>query len=188
MGQAMRIPLRIVLILTAVWILAGAVIFWMRAARPTPASLAAYIDRHPIENLGPAQRAKEIEAIARQLNKLNFDQRQEFRRLKTDRRLFQQMTPEERARFLDLTLPEGYRQLMIALNKMQPERRKKLVQRALDDIEKDRPEIAGRLDQAEVQKFISQGMESFYKEASSDVKLDFAPVIEQLQRVTQGLR
>ena len=59
---------------------------------------------------------------------------------------------------------------------------------ALDDLEKDTPEINDRIDKAAAQKMISQGMDSFYQEASTEVKLDFAPVIEQLQRATQGLR
>ncbi len=78
---------------------------------------------------------------------------------------------------------------MLALNKMNPEQRKKIVQRALDDIEKDTPGDATSASTAEAaQKMISQGMDTFYQEASADVKLDFAPVIEELQRATQGLR
>lgn len=184
----MRFSWRAIILFAAVWIVAGAVIFWMRAARPTPASLASYIEKHPIENLAPAKRAEVIERVASQLNALNFDQRQELRKTKVDRRLFEAMTPEEQKSFLDQTLPEGFRQIMIALNKMDPQKRKKIVQRALDDIEKDQPEDMGRLSRDEAQKIISQGMESFYNEASAEVKLDFAPVIEQIQRTTQNMR
>lgn len=175
-------------ILVAVWLLAGGVILYTRMARPTPEALSAYIDQHPIENLAPAQREQVIQKVADQLNRLNFDQRQELRKLRADRKLFEQMTPEERARFMDLTMPEGFRQLMLALNKMDPEKRKKMVQRALDDIDKDTPEIGERINREAAQKMISQGMSSFYEEASADVKLEFAPVIERLQRATQNLR
>lgn len=174
--------------LALVWALAGGIVWWTRAARPTPQSISAYITKHSLENQSPEQRAKTIGEVAEQLNRLDFDQRQELRKTKIDRKFFEQMTEQERARFLELTLPEGFRQLMIALNKMDPEKRKKIVQRALDDLEKDRPEADDRIDKEAVQKMISQGMDSFYKEASADVKLDFAPVIEELQRATQGLR
>jgi len=184
----MRVSWRAIGLLAAVWLVAAVVIFWARAARPTPASLSAYMEKHPLVNLAPAGRGKVIGQVAAQLNKLNFDQRQELRKSEIDRRLFEEMTAEERKRFLDLTLPEGFRQLMLALNKMDPAKRKKIVQRALDDIEKDHPEAKERLDRIEVQKMISQGMDSFYSEASADVKLDFAPVIEQLQRATQTMR
>lgn len=161
---------------------------YTRAARPTPEKLSSYIDQHPLESLTPKQREETIQKVADQLNRLSFDQRQELRKLRADRRIFEQMTPEERSRFMDMTMPEGFRQLMIALNKMDPERRKKMVQRALDDIEKDTPEINERIDRTEVQKMISQGMSSFYEEANADVKLEFAPVIERLQRATQNIR
>lgn len=184
----MRLSWRAVWIFVAVWVIAGLVIFWTRASRPTPASLTAYIEKHSLENLNPSKRAEVIDTVADQLNKLNFDQRQELRRSKIDKRIFEQMTEEERKRFLDRTLPEGFRQLMIALNKMDPAKRKKIVERALNDLEKDSPEDMDRVDRAEVQKMISQGMDSFYSEASAEVKLDFAPVIEQLQRATQNLK
>jgi hypothetical protein len=171
-----------------VWLIAAAIILYTRMARPTPEKLSSYIEKHPLENLAGAQRSEVIQNVAEQLNRLNFEQRQELRRLRADRKIFEQMTPEERSRFMDLTMPEGFRQLMLALNNMDPERRKKMVQRALDDIDRDTPEIGERIDRAEVQKMISQGMSSFYEEANAEVKLEFAPVIERLQRATQNLR
>lgn len=175
-------------ILAVVWLVAGSVIWFSRASRSTPESLAAFIAKNPLEGLTEARRTEVIGKVADQINRFNFDQRQELRKLGADRELFRAMTPDERKRFLDLTMPEGFRQLMIALNKMDPAKRKKLVQRALDDIERDTPEINERIDRAEVQKMISQGVGSFYEEANADVKLEFAPVIERLQRATQNLR
>lgn len=179
---------KIVGLLALVWLVAGGIILYTRMARTTPASLTAYVEKHPIENLPPEKRAEVIANVAEQLNRLNFEQRQELRKMRTDRNLFTQMTPEERSRFMDLTMPEGFRQMMLALNKMEPEKRKKLVQRALDDIDKDTPEIAGQIDRTQVQKMIGQGVGAFYEEANADVKLEFAPVIERLQRATQGMR
>ena len=184
----MRSIWKVIAILAVVWLVAGAIIFFTRVARPTPERLSAYIDQHPIENLAGTQRAEVIQKVADQLNRLTFEQRQELRKLRADRRLFEQMTPEERSKFMDMTMPEGFRQMMLALNKMDPEKRKKLVQRALDDIDKDTPEIGSEINREQVQKMISQGVGSFYEEANADVKLEFAPVIERLQRATQNLR
>lgn len=102
-----------------------------------------------------------------------------------DRIFFDQLTPEERKKFIEMTMPEGFRQFMLALNKMDPERRKRIVKRALENLEKDNPEISQRMQEDEVRKIVNQGMSSFYEEANADVKLDFAPVIEQLQRAAQ---
>lgn len=175
-------------VLLIVWGIAAGVILYSRAARPTAVSLVAYMEKNPLEGLPETQRAAVIAKVADQLNRLNFQQRQELRKIRTERTFFEQMSDAERKEFLELTLPEGFRQLMLALNKMTPEARKKIVDRALDDIERESPEIAGRIESEDAQKVISEGLGSFYEEASADVKMDFAPVIERLQRATQGIR
>ena len=168
--------------------MAAAVIWVSRSARPTPEKLKAYVGSHPIAGLGDAQRAKIIEKTALQLNSLNFEQRRELRESGSVRGFFDSLTPAERTRFLELTLPEGFRQMMSALNKMAPEKRQKLVQRALDDIRKNAPQSADRVQEDDVKKIVAQGVSSFYENANADVKLDFAPVLEELQRNLQGPR
>lgn len=184
----MRSIQRFLIPIVAIWVVAGGLVLWSRSVKPTPEAVTAYINHHPLEGLPENKREDTIAHVADQLNKLNFDQRQQLRKTNIDRRFFEQMTKEERDRFLDLTLPEGFRQLMLALNKMKPEQRKKIVQRALDDLEKDNPEMNRRLDDAQAKKMMSQGLSSFYENASADVKMDFAPVLEQLQHATQGFR
>ncbi len=181
----MRGTWRIVGLVALVWVVAGGVILWTRAQRPTPERLVAYIDSHSLESRSPADRQEVIRHVADQLNRLTFEQRQKLREIRKDRKMFDEMTPEEQDLFLDLTLPEGFRQMMVALNKMKPEQRKKIVERALENLSRDRPEGVEPVDQKDVQKVISQGMDSFYKDASAEVKLEFAPVIEELQRATQ---
>ncbi|MEX1119171.1 MAG: hypothetical protein WEB60_10315 [Terrimicrobiaceae bacterium] len=175
-------------ILLVVWGIAAGVILYSRAARPTAESLSAYLDNNSLAGLPESKRAGVIAKVAGQLNRLDFEERQELRKLRTERTFFEQMTDAERRDFLEQTLPEGFRQMMLALNKMSPEERKKIVNRVLDDIERDSPEIAERIDNTDAQKVISEGLGSFYEEASAEVKMDFAPVIERLQRATQGMR
>ena len=141
-----------------------------------------------MEGLDPAGRMAVVERVADQVVRLNFEGRQQLRTTLADRSFFELLTPEERTRFIELTLPEGFRQLMEALNKMQPAARQKLVNRALEDIERDSPEIAGRIDDEQARKILGEGLSAFYEDASADVKLDFAPVIEKLQQSTQSLR
>ncbi|MDX2079534.1 MAG: hypothetical protein SFU53_01995 [Terrimicrobiaceae bacterium] len=175
-----------VVAVVAVWVVAGVVLFFLQQSRPTPEKVAAYLAKNPIA--AAAKRSDILESVARQLNGLDFEQRQELRRSGELRNFFEALTPEERSRFLDLTLPEGMSQLMTALNKMDAERRKRIVNRILDDLRRDSPEIANRINDADVQKIITQGLSSFFEEADADVKLDFAPVIEELQNATRNLR
>lgn len=171
-----------------VWAVAGCVILWSRAARPTAASFSEYLTAHPLAGRTTPERAQIIRKAATQLNRLDFKEREALRRQRRDRQFFEQMTPEERKEFLDLTLPEGFRQLMLALNAMSPEERRRVVNRAMRGIERDQPEMAGRIPEEEIKKVIAQGLGSFYDEANADVKLDFAPVIERLQQTVQKVR
>lgn len=146
------------------------------------------MESHPLAGLADAERAKVLEKTAAQLNSLTFEQRRDLRESGAVRNFFESLCPPERARFLDLTLPEGFRQMMSALNKMAPEKRQKLVQRVLDDIKKNAPQSAERIHEDEVKKIVGQGVSSFYENANADVKLDFAPVLEELQRNLQSPR
>ncbi|MFZ4774527.1 MAG: hypothetical protein ACOYM3_04145 [Terrimicrobiaceae bacterium] len=179
---------RTLAILAAIWIVAAGAIWISRSASPTPEKLKAYVETHSLEGLGEAQRAQILEKTADQLNRLTFDQRRELQESGSIRKFFEGLSPAERGRFLDLTLPEGFRQMMSALNKMTPEKRQRLVQRALDDIRKNTPRSAERINEEEVKKVLASGVSSFYEEANADVKLDFAPVLEELQRSIQNLR
>ena len=62
------------------------------------------------------------------------------------------------------------------------------MKRALDDLEEDGADVPRRISDADAQRVIEEGIGAFYEDASAEVKLDFAPVIEQLQRRVQGLR
>lgn len=105
---------------------------------------------------------------------------------------FRSLTPTEQGQFLEQTLPSGFRQMMEALNKMKPEKRKQFVGRALDEMKKeegqDLPEGAIESLDANARKIMDQGLKSFYTEASADTKMDLAPLIEQMQKNLQGMR
>ncbi len=172
------------LTLVAIWIVAGGIIWWARASKPSPESLARYVEAHP---LASSDHDKTLRYVAEQLNELDYDQRREMRVGKKLDRFFKQLTPDEQSRFLDLTLPSGFKQMMDAFNKMEPEKRKKFVEKALAEMKahegEDRPPGA---DDANAQKIVQQGLRSFYSEASADVKLDLSPLLEQMQRNLQA--
>lgn len=171
-----------------IWAVAGGVIYWSRAARPTAQSVTAYMDAHPLGGLGSGERGRIIQEAAEQLNRLDFKEREELRKLRRDREFFAQLTQEERKKFLELTLPQGFRELMKALNAMSPTQRKQIVNRAMRNVERENPELADRFTESDMAKIVSSGLEAFYEDANADVKLEFSPVIERLQRATQGLR
>ena len=85
--------------------------------------------------------------------------------------------------YLDATLPTGFQQLMDAFNKMDPVKRKQIVNDALARMKEHEgegppPGINSNI----AQHVVDQGIKSFYRDANADVKLDLAPLIEQMQR------
>lgn len=182
--------LKVAGVLALVWVVAVGLIYWSRSSRPTPQSLSTYMEEQSVamQSLAPAERGRVLRKVADQLNRLEFKDREELRKLRKDREFFRQLTPEERKEFLELTLPQGFRELMKALNAMSPDERKKIVRRALRGIERDNPELSDRFNEKDAAQVVSRGLEAFYEDANAEVKLDFAPVIERLQRASQNLR
>ena len=190
----MRLPwFKLVAVLLVIWAIAGSVIYWARGARPTPESVMRYLDEHPaVAAASPAEREKMMEKLARQLNQLAYEQRREVRMSKKLDGFFRSLEPPEQSRFLDLTLPTGFKQMMDALNKMTPEKRKEFVDKTLADMKKHEgekmPDGEQRQLDANAQKMIDQGFRSFYSDASAETKMDVAPLIEQIQRNLQNVR
>ncbi len=120
-------------------------------------------------------------------------QRQKFRHQDDLRAMFEKMTPAERLRYLDLTLPRGMKQMMEAFNKMEPDKRRQLVNRAVNDLTrardeagpKDQDRLRTSLNDQTTQKIINEGMKSFLSDATAETKLDLQPLIEQMQTLLQ---
>ncbi len=175
-------------LLAAVWLVAGGVMFWARSAKVTPDSLTRFVETHQPEGRRPAERAKLIDETADQLNRLTYDERREVRVGRKLDGFFRALDADEQNRFLDRTLPTGFKQMMESLNKMERPKRQQFVKRALDDMRRQEGDARppDPAEEAHVQKMIDQGFKSFYSEASAETKMDVAPLIEQLQKNLQG--
>ena len=186
--------IKAVLVLALVWGLVAGITWWARHSKPTPESVAAYIDGHDLEGRSPKDRQKVIENVADQLSRLGFQERRESRAQRRPDKFFQHLTPEEQAFFLDRTLPAGFKQMMEAFNKMDPEKRKQFVEKAIADMRQGREVDGGdrpppKLDDPNVQKIVDTGLKSFYNEASAETKMDLAPLIEEMQaNLQRGVR
>jgi len=178
--------------IAVIWALAAGVAFMAKQAQPTPEKLLTYLRDHPVTAEAGARREAVIDEVAKTLNRLDFEQRRQLQRSQELRSFFESLDGAEQEDFIEKTLPEGFRQMMLAFNKMEPDRRKRLVNQAIADIERADTEarraIPDEFNEAAAQKIIDEGLQAFYTEASADVKLDFAPVIERLQQSLQSMR
>jgi hypothetical protein len=177
-----RIFLRCLLALAIIWAIAAGAMFWIQSTRPTPQKFVAYIAEHPLAGQDSRKRAKIVERAARHLNGLTFEQRQELKDSGAIRGFFKQLTATERRRFLALTVPDGFSQLIAVLKKMEPVERNRLVQRTLRNVKKRGTEPDVVAGEADIGAMILQGLAIFEEEANPDVKRAFAPVIAEVQR------
>jgi hypothetical protein len=184
----MRVPwFKVVALLLAIWLVVGGAIYWARSVRATPQSVMRYLDGQPLNGKSQAGRDDVIKRVAGQLNQFSYDQRRDMRVGRKLNGFFKELSPAEQSRYLDLTLPTGFRKMMESLNRMTHEKRQEFVDKALADMKKhegDAPPDA-QLD-ANAKKVIDEGFKSFYGDANADVKMDMAPLIEQMQRNMQG--
>lgn len=174
--------------LAGVWIIAAVTIHFAHAAKPTAESVSAYLDKTDLAASG-SRRAAIIEQTESMYNRLTFEERQKVQRQGKTRDFFKSLTPDEQEAFLDATLPSGFKQLMESFNKMEPAKRKEVVQRALEEMQKHEgePPPPGRDDKL-AQHVVDQGLRSFYKDANAESKMDLAPLIEQMQKNIQSGR
>ena len=181
----MNIWLKAALALAAVWLVAGLGIWYLHATQPTPASVTAFLDGSDLAAKSGHDREKTIARAASQLNDLTFEQRQELQKNGSTRRFFTALTKPEQSAFLDTTLPADFKQIMEVFNKMDPAKRKEFVARAVDEMKKHAGGPPPDMDEAMRDRIVDQGLKSFYTDADAGTKIDFAPLIEQMQRNLQ---
>lgn len=118
-------------VLLVTWTVAAVAICVLEAKIMTAQKVLAFVAAHPLEGKGEAERARIIEELAAQVNRLPFDERQKMRVGEEARVFYSQMTDAERMRFIELTMEEGLRQALESFNKMTPVQRQRLVGRAM---------------------------------------------------------
>lgn len=173
----------------AVWIVVIGIVWINKSLSPSPQSIRNLTDRfQEISDTGESEkRTALIHQITAQLNHLTFQQRQELQKSPEMDHFYASLTESERAVFLEQTLPTGFQHMMERLNQLSSEERQKIVDRAIRDLNKNALPTDEPIDpdSPEAKMIIEQGMAAFYRDASTETKLDFAPVIEQMQRNLQ---
>ena len=169
-------------LVVTVWLVAALIIHFANASHPTAATVSAYAGSIDLDTLQGDARARAIARMEDMINHLTFAERQQLDRDRVSRQFLHKLSPDEQDAYLDATLPTGFDQMMDAFNRMDPLKRKQFVANALEHMKEhpgDGP--APGADANMAQHVVDQGMKSFYREADADVKLDLAPLIEQMQ-------
>jgi hypothetical protein len=198
MSQRYKILLYGVVSALAVWLIAfGA--YQIAASRTvTLDKIRAYAESVDLAKLSADERAKAIQKLADMLNRLSFEDRREARLARLWEKWFAQMTEDERAQFLEATLPTGFKQMIGAFEEMPSERRQRAINDAVRGLREAQTQMAKggapmptnavMLSEDLQKRAATLGLKTFYSESSAQTKAEMAPLLEELQRMMEGGR
>lgn len=199
LSQRQRAVVWAVVGLAVIWGVALSGFYMAKHAKVTADKVRAYVEAVDLSKLNAAARAKALEELARKINALALEERQQLRLERTAYQWFEQMTEEEKGAFLEATMPTGFKQMITAFEELPEERRRRTIDEALKRLREansrmqagvgvqairggtNEPPISAELE-ARVRAI---GLKSFYSDSSAQTKAELAPVLEELQRVME---
>ncbi len=197
LNQRQRPILLAVAALIVIWALAFAGYEIAKHAKVTPEKVRAYVQSVDFSHLSAAEREAALRKLAAMLNALSLEER---RSLRLNRQgWFNEMTEAEKSEFLEATLPTGFKQMIGAFEEMPPDKRKKVVDQAVKQMQRAREQMAadgqpppagnGPVLSPELQEKVTKiGLQSFYSQSSAETKAELAPLLEEMQHTMESGR
>lgn len=121
---------------------------------------------------------------------------QERRNLMRDR-WWGVMTEEEQVQFVERTFPTSVTRMVQAFQRLDTEKRQRAIDDAIKRLRRARAENFPKTDGEEERpvlsetvrnKLIEEGLETYWRESSAELKAQMAPLMEELQRAMQNPR
>jgi hypothetical protein len=185
-----------------IWLVALAGYRIARNAKMTADKVRAYAESVDISKLSGDARAKAIRELADKLNALSLEERRKARLERQAWSWFDKMTEEEKAAFIEATMPTGFKQMLTSFEQLPDDKRRKTIDDALKRLKETRDQVAGGVGgpnqrgtnsppilsdelQAKVRTI---GLKTFYSQSSAQTKAELAPVLEEMQRVMESGR
>ncbi len=187
------------LVVIGLWALALTGYSIAKGHRVTVEAVRAYVQSVDLNKLSGPERARAIKKLADMLNALSLQERQRARLERLSWSWLNEMTEEEKAGFIEATMPTGFKQMLTAFEQLPEDKRRKTVDDALRrlrqsqsrmqaaDSEDGQPSTNGPpVISEELQaKIRTIGLKTFYSQSSAQTKAELAPVLEELQRVME---
>jgi hypothetical protein len=183
--------------LAGVWLAAWAGYSIAQSRKITADKVKATLAATDLNRVPTADRTKVLAELARQLNALPFEERRDARLNGEWDRLFAAMSEEERRAFLEATMPTGMKKMISHFEQLPEATRKKTVDDAMRRLrEAERtgavesgPDGRGRpgveLAPETRQRMVTVGLDTFFKESSSQTQAEVLPLLEEMQRSMQ---
>jgi hypothetical protein len=185
-----------------IWLVALAGYRIARNAKMTAEKVKAYAGSVDISKLSGAARAKAIQELEDKINALSLEERRKARLDREAANWFDRMTEDEKAGFIEATMPTGFKQMLTSFEQLPEEKRRKAIDDALRHLKEAREQMAGspgggNQNGANAQPVLSPelqakvrtiGLTTLYSQSSAQTKAELAPVLEELQRVMESGR
>lgn len=104
--------------LLAIWGLAFAGYTIAKNSRVTSEKVRAYAESVDLSKLSADARAKALQKLAKMLNALSLEERRRARMDRIAWAWFGQMTEDEKAAFIDATMPTGFKQMLTSFEQL----------------------------------------------------------------------
>jgi hypothetical protein len=200
LNQRQRFLAGAIAALVGIWLAAWAAHWYLASIKMTADKVQAYMASVDFSKLTGEARAKAIKALEDKLNALSYEERQRLRAEHLIGDWFAQMTEDEKAQFIDATMPTGFKQMLGAFEQLPEDKRHKMIDDALANLRAanqgasagggasnrgtNGPPISPELEA----KIRTIGLNSFYSQSSAETKAELAPVLEELQRSMESGR
>ena len=204
MSRRSRSILTAVAAIVVVWLMAWSGYVIAQNTKMTAEKIRRYVSSIDLRALSAAERADALRKLADKINALSLEERRQWRMSGEWRKWFDEMTEEEKAQFIDATLPTGFKQMLNAFEDLPEARRRKTIDDAMRQIYEthalplDRepgqdapmygtngaPALSPQLEQ----RLRTIGLKSFYSESSAQTKAELAPLLEEVQRQMENGR
>lgn len=191
------------LVLVAVWLVTLSGYSFFKSRKVTAEKVAAYLQEVDLNRLSGEARQRALRELADKMTALPFEERRKARMDERWREWFEAMTDEEKGKFIEATMPSGFKTMLSSFEKLPEEKRRKAINDSIRDLKRARDEMAAdggdspfrlgtnrppALSDELQQKIITLGLKSFYSEASAQTKAEAAPLLEEMQRAMESGR
>jgi hypothetical protein len=180
--------------LAAVWVAAWTAYHFADKAKVTAEKLDQFAAANDLAKLSGAARDKAISDFINLINGLSYDERMKWRRGEEWKKWFAAMSEAERLKFIEATLPTGFKQMMDAFTQLPDDKRKRFIDQSVKRLKEQGadgvnqtagdfgkngpPPLSPELEQ----KVRELGIKQLYTGSSAETKAELAPLLEEMQR------
>ena len=124
-----------------IWLVVLGGHWFLENRKMTADKVRAYVESVDFSKLTGNARAKALKDLEDKLNGLSYEERQRLRGEQLMKDWFAKMTDEEKAQFIEATMPTGFKQMIGAFEQMPEDKRHKAIDDAMRNL---RSQNAGR--------------------------------------------